>query len=86
MATRFDKLLKAKSQPKKTKAATRNTAISKKTSIGSGKRSDDNFIRTSVLLPKDTHRKVKTELLIDDDRDMSDLIGDLLIEWLNNRK
>lgn len=47
------------------------------------KRSDPNFTQISAYIRKDTHRKVKMKLLeIKSERDLSELIEELLQEWL----
>ncbi|MGH9848076.1 MAG: hypothetical protein ACREEM_56045 [Blastocatellia bacterium] len=49
-----------------------------------GKRSKADYTQVSAYIPKDTHRRIKGALL-DDGRDFSELISDLLAEWLDNR-
>ncbi len=47
------------------------------------KRSDPNFTQISAYIKKDTHRKVKMKLLeIESEQDLSELIEELLQEWL----
>jgi hypothetical protein len=50
-----------------------------------GKRSKDNYTQVSAYVPKDLHKRVKGAL-IDDGRDFSELVSDLLDEWLQNRE
>lgn len=51
-----------------------------------GKRSKtDTYTQVSAYIPKDTHKKVKAALL-DDERDFSELVSDLLAEWLRDRE
>lgn len=50
-----------------------------------GKRSKDNFTQVSAYIPKDTHRKVRAALF-DDGRDFSELVAELLAEWLDTRQ
>lgn len=51
-----------------------------------GKRSKtDTYTQVSAYIPKDTHKKVKAAL-IDDERDFSELVSDLLAEWLRGRE
>lgn len=51
-----------------------------------GKRSKGEYTQVSAYVPRDTHRRVKAALLTDDDeRDFSELVSDLLAEWLDTR-
>jgi hypothetical protein len=44
------------------------------------------MIQTSVYLTKDTHKRVKAALILDDGKeDLSDLVERLLVEWLHSR-
>lgn len=47
-----------------------------------GKRSDPNYIQVGVYIPKELNKKVKREL-VDSERDFSDLVRDLLDDWVN---
>ncbi len=47
-----------------------------------GKRSDENFVLISAFVRKDTLRAIKHQL-IDDGRELSELVQDLLAEYLN---
>ena len=49
-----------------------------------GKRSKADHTQVSAYIPKDTHKRVKAAL-IDDGRDFSELVNDLLAEWLSSR-
>ena len=49
-----------------------------------GKRSDPNFTQVSAYIPKDLHRRVKVELM-EGDRQFSDLVTELLTQWLENK-
>ena len=59
-----------------------------------GKSADSNYTSTTVYLNKQTHAKAKAALLTDnaeaattnDKRDLSDLIEQLLNDWLKARK
>lgn len=46
-----------------------------------GKRSDPNFTQVTSYVKKETYKQVKRELL-DDEREFSELIQELLEEWL----
>lgn len=49
-----------------------------------GKRSDPAYRQISTYVRSDLYRNVRRELLLDD-RDFSDLIDELLAEWLRTR-
>lgn len=50
-----------------------------------GKRSKDDYTQVSAYIPKGTHKKVKAALAADEGRDFSELVSDLLADWLNCR-
>jgi hypothetical protein len=50
-----------------------------------GKRSDPAYRQISTYVRSDLYRSVKRELLLDD-RDFSDLMDELLAEWIGRRK
>jgi hypothetical protein len=50
-----------------------------------GKRSDPNFIQVGVYVPKDLHIRVKKLLLDQPDMDMSDLVAELLQNWVEEQ-
>lgn len=49
-----------------------------------GKRSNADYRQVSAYIRKDTHRKVKMALL-EEDRQFSELVGELLEDWLEER-
>ena len=49
-----------------------------------GKRSDPAYRQISTYVRSDVYRSVKRELLMDE-RDFSDLMGELLADWLGRR-
>jgi hypothetical protein len=49
-----------------------------------GKRGDPDYRQVSAYVRKDTHRKVKMALL-EEDREFSELVEDLLWDWLAKR-
>ena len=51
---------------------------------GRGKRSNAEYRQVSAYVRKDTHRKVKMALL-QDDREFSELVEELLGSWLDSR-
>ena len=50
-----------------------------------GKRSDPSYRQISTYVRSDLYRSVKRELLMDE-RDFSDLMDELLSEWLGRRQ
>ena len=55
-----------------------------KGSIG-GKRDDDAYTLAGAYIKKDVHKKVKAALILEE-KEFSELVEQLLIEWLNARK
>jgi hypothetical protein len=49
-----------------------------------GKRSNAEYRQVSAYIRKDTHRKVKIALL-EEERQFSELVGELLEDWLTKR-
>jgi hypothetical protein len=52
--------------------------------VGVGKRSNAEYRQVSAYIRKDTHRKVKMALL-EEDQEFSELVGQLLEDWLDTR-
>lgn len=87
-----------KSQPKhktknsisKSSTARENKSLAEnnKTSKGAakGKSSNSEYKQVLTYLKKDTHRRVRIALLDEaEKRDLSDLVEDLVYEWLNSK-
>lgn len=55
-----------------------------KGSVG-GKRDDDAYTLAGAYIQKDVHKKVKAALILEE-KEFSELVEELLIEWLNSRK
>ncbi len=52
---------------------------------GSGKRSDPDYVQISAYIRKETHREAKRKLLEEDsERDLSDVIEELLRNWVSD--
>lgn len=49
-----------------------------------GKRSDPNYIQVGAYIPKDLNKNVK-RLLVDTEGDFSDLVTELLEEWVKRQ-
>jgi hypothetical protein len=90
------KATKSKPQPTKKKAATspppaqpplQKTTVAKSEKRAGGKSSNSDFTQVLTYIKKDTHNRVKAELIFDDEkRDLSDLVEELLAGWLKNKK
>ena len=52
--------------------------------MGLGKRSNTDYRQVSAYIRKDTHRRVKMAL-VEEDRQFSELVAELLEDWLNER-
>lgn len=50
-----------------------------------GKRDDEHYTQASAYILRKTHKKVKAAL-IEDEKEFSELIEELLTEWLEARK
>jgi len=48
-----------------------------------GKRSDPNYVQVGAYIPRDLDKQVKLKL-IESDREFSDLVADLLRNWLSD--
>lgn len=51
-----------------------------------GKRSDPNYVQVGVYVPKSLHLQVKKLLLEHPEIDMSDLVGQLLQDWVDEQQ
>ena len=49
------------------------------------RRGDPNYQQINTYVPKEVHRAVKIELVKDNDREMSELIEELLVAWLKKK-
>ncbi len=77
---KFDDLVKAR-----TRAGTGPaTARAESTVARGGKRSNDEYRQVSAYIRKDTHRRAKMALL-EEDREFSELVEELLKGWLDSR-
>ncbi len=83
---------KSKPQPTKKKTMTspplaQKTAPAKTEKRTSGKSSNSDFTQVLTYIKKDTHNRVKAELIFDTEkRDLSDLVEELLTGWVKNKK
>lgn len=67
---------KAKAQAKPSESAP--PAVNKK-----AKSADPDYVRTTIYLPKTLHKKLKGAA-IDRDQEMSEIVEQLVFEWLEN--
>ncbi len=75
--SRFDELFNAaKKVPASEAEPTKSTKISKS--------KDPNYIRTTVYLPKELHRQLKS-VAVSDDLEMSQIVEESLAEYLKSR-
>jgi hypothetical protein len=81
--SRFDDLMEAK-RSGKDEGAPESLGRGGARSQGVGKRGDPDYRQVSAYVRKDTHQKVKMALL-EEDRDFSELVEDLLRDWLAKR-
>ena len=87
-STRFGKVLEnfgklpAEAEPKTSKRkATARVAGPRKVGRPPGKKSNPDYTQVTVYLRKDTHIAAK-KLLLDEGREFSDLVDDLVSRWL----
>lgn len=78
---KFDDLVKARTRAGATGTSARTGNATARTG---GKRSNDEYRQVSAYVRKDTHRRVKMALL-EEDREFSELVEELLNDWLDSR-
>lgn len=78
-ATRFDALIGAARQQEQTPVPV-ELKPAKKT-----KSTDPDYVRTTVYLPKRLHKQLKVAAA-DEEREMSDVLEELVEQWLKSRK
>ena len=82
--SRFDDLMKAKRSGGDERASDSPGRDRPPRSQVAGKRGDPDYRQVSAYVRKDTHQKVKRALL-EEDREFSVLVEDLLRDWLAKR-
>ncbi len=61
--------------------------ITRRVGRPNAKRSDPDFVQTTAYIKKQTHRDVKISLLVEgQEREYSELIEDLLADWLKSKR
>lgn len=92
--TRFDKLFEAKrSLPKVESEPVANEpplpeppkAIANERSLSLAKSKDPDYVRTTVYLPKNIHKKLKAAAA-DEEREMSDIVESVIQAWLEAKE
>jgi hypothetical protein len=78
---KFDDLMKAAREPQS--AEGKSASQFPRTTTG-GKRSDSDYRQVSAYIRKDTHQQVKIALL-QEEREFSELVEELLRDWLESR-
>lgn len=79
---KFDDLLQSRRSQGRDDERNDEPARARTTSVG--KRSDSEYRQVSAYIRKDTHREVKIALL-QEDREFSELVEELLRGWLDRR-
>ncbi len=82
--SRFDDLMEAKRSGRDEAAPESPGRGCPPRSQGAGKRGDPDYRQVSAYVRKDTHQKVKMALL-EVDREFSELVEELLRDWLTKR-
>ncbi len=78
---KFDNLLKARDRADTVRGESRG---GRTPTAQVGKRSDDNYRQVSAYIRKETHQQVKIALL-QEEREFSELVEELLSGWLKAR-
>ena len=87
--TKFDGLFESRQGERASASAAQPEAqeprrAAKASGSGGGKRSDADYRQVSAYVRRDTYQKVKIALL-EEDREFSDLVEELLEGWLESR-
>lgn len=82
-SSKFDGLMRVRGRSSEAVDEVRRTTVPTPT-VRAGKRSNDEYRQISAYIRKDTHRRVKIALL-EEDREFSELVEELLSEWLELR-
>jgi hypothetical protein len=80
-ASMFDKLAQQRQKAKATPPPPVPEEPKRRQRKSTGKRSDPNYIQVGAYIPKDLNKEVK-RALVDYEGDFSDLVTQLLEEWL----
>jgi hypothetical protein len=77
--SRFDALFGAAKQKEQTREPTDSKPVRK------SKSTDPDYVRTTVYLPKQLHKQLKAAAA-DEEREMSDIVQELVEQWLKSRR
>lgn len=83
-ASMFDKLAKGRQKAKATPAAEPVPEPKKRQRKATGKRSDPDYIQVGSYIPKELNKEVK-RALVDYEGDFSDLVAELLADWVERQ-
>ncbi|QQE67705.1 hypothetical protein GFS31_44180 (plasmid) [Leptolyngbya sp. BL0902] len=83
-ANMFDKLAQSRQKAKATPEPIAEDTPKKRQRKATGKRSDPNYVQVGAYIPIELNKQVKRQL-IDLDQDFSDLIADLLEQWVQDQ-
>ena len=81
----FDRLAQQRQKTKATPPPEPAPEPKRRQRKATGKRSDPNYIQVGSYIPKDLNKDVK-RLLVDYEGDFSDLVAELLKEWLERKR
>lgn len=81
--SRFDALFGAVRQQQKSEPEPQQITNSSDTARPIAKGKDPNYQRTTIYLPKALHRRFKAAA-IESEREMSDIVEELVEQWLNS--
>lgn len=84
MGSDFKKLFNNLEERDKSKASSDIPKTLPKKARPTGKRSNPDYTQVSAYIPKDLHKRVKIAL-VNSDQDFSELVSQLLEEWLNDK-
>lgn len=77
-STRFDALFDTVKPKEQTREPTNSKPVRK------SKSTDPDYVRTTVYLPKQLHKQLKAAAA-DEEREMSDIVKELVEQWLKSR-
>ncbi len=82
-ANMFDRLAQKREQGKAAPAP--EAEPKKRQRKATGKRSDPNYIQVGAYIPIELNKRVKRRL-VDTDKDFSELVAELLDQWVQNNQ
>jgi hypothetical protein len=82
-ANMFDKLAQSRQKAKATPEPEPEAPPQKRQRKATGKRSDPNYLQVGAYIPVKLNKQVKRRL-VDTDKDFSDLVAELLEQWVQS--